>query len=598
MKQIYILLVFFIAFLSNIEAQQQDIQSFIQKGIELHSEGEFQKAIEKYNEALQIDSTNILALYEISLSYLALENYENAIKFSTKVLDSDDQTLSVGVYAVKSEALAAMDKIDEAIELLENGLEKYPNEYILHFNLALNYYKKNNLDKTLFHVSRAIDLDKSHSEAFLLNAYVLNDKEQWIKSILSFQMFLLLEPDNRRSRAAFDELLRTMHIRVPSEETVQRSFTQQQPVRTQEQTGYLVSLDSIPPLSVENGVNRNLIFNAVATSIDSLQAASQEEDLFMVFKTVNREIIRLLDEENDGSESKTDKFWTFYVPFFAHIANSEHYETYCRYISVSFFPESLEWWHDNPEEAENFVIWFEEGDEDLYEIDDEDEYEYADEHYETTDNEPQKTQELPQRLQIFNFFRTNKGEKVTNRNENALSSEIYAQRRIAMKTNIPYWTTLSPNVGIEIVLKPHLNYTFELSGGFNPFKFSDNKQLKHGMLWAEVRHWTRNPFDAHFFGLHYLGGRYNVGGVKPPFGMLEGAKNKRANGNVNGLGLSYGYSWIIGNNLAIETTMGLGYARFNYDVYSLGENGMKTGEGRKNYFGPTKGAISLVYIFP
>jgi hypothetical protein len=175
---------------------------------------------------------------------------------------------------------------------------------------------------------------------------------------------------------------------------------------------------------------------------------------------------------------------------------------------------------------------------------------------------------------------------------------MYTQRRIAVKTNIPYWTTFSPNAGVEIVLKPHLNYTFELSGGFNPFKLSDNKQRKHGMLWAEARYWTWEPFDAHFFGLHYLGGRYNVSGVKPPFGMFESMKNQRANGNVNGLGLSYGYCWIIGNNLAIETTLGVGYARFNYDVYSLGENGTKTGDGSKNYFGPTKGAISLVYVFP
>jgi hypothetical protein len=581
MKHIYTLLIFLIAFLSNIKAQQANIQDLIQSGIELHSEGEFQKAIEKYNEALQIDSTSILALYEISLSHLALENYENAIKFSTRVLESGNQMLSVGVYAVKSEALAAMDRIDEAVQLLENGLREHPNEYTLHFNLALNYYKKNNLDKTLYHVGRAIDLDKSHSEAFLLNAYVLNDKEQWVKSILSFQMFLLLDPDSRHSRAAFDELLRTMHIRIPGEDTTQRP------------------LDRILPLSVENGADRSLILKAIATSIDSLKITSQEEDLFMVFKTVNREIIRLLDEENDGSESKMDKFWTFYVPFFTHIVNSEYYETYCRYISVSFFPESLEWWHDNPEEAENFVIWFEEGDED------EDEngniYEIEDEYPETIDNEIQKPQTFFQDLQNFqipNFFRTNKNDREIAWNEDPLPSVIYRQRKIAVKTNIPYWATLSPNAGAEIVLKPHLNYTVELSGGFNPFGLPSNKQRKHGMLWAEFRYWTQEPFNAHFFGFHYLGARYNVGGVKPPFGMFKDVRTQRANGKVNGLGASYGYSWIIQNNFAVEATLGIGYARFNYDVYSLGKSGTKTGEGTQSYFGPTKGAVSLVYFLP
>ena len=156
--------------------QVSNIQSIINEGVALHDSAQYQKAIEKFKLALKINPNSTLALYEISLSYLELKDYENASKFSTQVINSNDKNLSVGAYAVKSEALAGMKQIDNAITLLQEGLIKNGDSYLLHFNIALNYYKKGNTDKTLEHVSRAIELDKTNSGAFLLNAYALRDK--------------------------------------------------------------------------------------------------------------------------------------------------------------------------------------------------------------------------------------------------------------------------------------------------------------------------------------------------------------------------------------------------------------------------------------
>ena len=337
--------------------QNAGAEELIHEGVELHDEGKFKEAIEIYNEALKLDPNSVQATYELSLSYLALQDYQNASKYSTAVINSNNKQLSSGAYAVKSEALAGMDKVDEAIALLQEGLIKNGDEYLLRFNLALNYYKKGDTDKTLEHIKRAIDLDKLHSGAFLLNAYALNDKELWVQSILSFQMFLLLEPDSKRSKNAFEEMLNTMRIKT-AEEPVQRSFIQQQMMRNKPDT--LPLRNEIPPLSIEDGLNRNFVYHAITTTLDSLKNTPEGEDEFTLFKTVNREIMKVLVRESKGA--KEGIFWTFYIPFFSHIAESEYYDTFCRYISVSYFPESLEWWKQNPGDAVDFVIWFEKGD--------------------------------------------------------------------------------------------------------------------------------------------------------------------------------------------------------------------------------------------
>lgn len=337
--------------------QNQNVEALIKEGIELHDAGEYEEAIDRYNEALDLDSTHILAIYEISLSYLALKDFENAILYSTQVIDSNNEQLSSGAYAVKSESLAAMEKVDEAIELLHESLEKNENKSILHFNLALNFYKKGDTDKTLEHIKTAIDIDKTHSGAFLLNAYALKDKNMWVQSILSFQMFLLLEPDSKRSKNAFAEMLQIMQLREV-EEPVERSFIQQQLMKNSSNNA--VSKNELPALSIENGLNRNFVYHAITSTRDSLKLASEEVDDFILFKTVNMEIMKILERESKSSNEGI--FWTFYIPFFSHIAHSAYYDVYCRYISVSYYPESFKWWENNTEAALNFIMWFEKGD--------------------------------------------------------------------------------------------------------------------------------------------------------------------------------------------------------------------------------------------
>ena len=338
--------------------QENKTEELIQEGGELHDAGKFKEAIEKYTEALKIDPKSVLATYELSLSYLALQDYQNAADFSTAVINSGNRQLSVGAYAVKGEALAGMDKVDEAISLLQEGLLKNEDEYLLHFNLALNYYKKGDNERTLTHIHRAIDLEKSDSGAFLLNAYALNDSGLWVQSLLSFQMFLLLEPDSKRSKSAFAEMLHIMRIKT-DEAPLERSFIQQQMMRNNPDT--IPKADEIPPLTVEEGLNRALVYHAITATLDSLKYSSDEIDEFLLFKSVNKEIMNLLIQESKGA--KEGVFWTFYIPFFTHISESCYYDTFCRYISVSYFPESLEWWQQNPGNAVDFVIWFEKGDE-------------------------------------------------------------------------------------------------------------------------------------------------------------------------------------------------------------------------------------------
>lgn len=172
-----------------------------------------------------------------------------------------------------------------------------------------------------------------------------------------------------------------------------------------------------------------------------------------------------------------------------------------------------------------------------------------------------------------------------------------------VKTNLLYDATSTMNLGVEFGLSP--KWTLDVSGNFNPWTFSDYRKMKHWLVQPEARYWFCEKFNGHFFGIHAHGGQYNWGGMLP-WGFKDGkmfgsVKNKhilenRYQGWLAGAGISYGYQWILGNRWSLEATIGVGYAYLSYDRYPCGACGEKLGEGHKNYFGPTKAGITLIYM--
>lgn len=179
-----------------------------------------------------------------------------------------------------------------------------------------------------------------------------------------------------------------------------------------------------------------------------------------------------------------------------------------------------------------------------------------------------------------------------------LSSHVGAQK-VAVKTNLLYGAyTYTPNLSLEVGLGKRS--TLDLGGGYNPWNLNgtevNNEKLVHWLGQIEYRYWLCERFAGHFFGVHALGTQFNIAGHELPLLFEKGSKNYRYEGYGYGGGLSYGYHWMLSNRWSIEANIGVGYARLHYDKYDCVKCGAKIGSETKNYFGPTKAGISLIYI--
>ena len=182
---------------------------------------------------------------------------------------------------------------------------------------------------------------------------------------------------------------------------------------------------------------------------------------------------------------------------------------------------------------------------------------------------------------------------------NGVAYTINAQKA-ALKTNVLSDVFMNVNTGLEVGLAPR--WTLDITGDFNAWTLSHNRRWKHWAVQPEVSYWFCDRFAGHFVGAHLHGGQYNIGGIDTDFKLLgtdfSTLKDTRYQGWFVGGGVAYGYAWILGRHWNIEAEIGIGYAYTRYDRFRCAGCGKKVEENKPhNYFGPTKAAVNLVYLF-
>lgn len=163
----------------------------------------------------------------------------------------------------------------------------------------------------------------------------------------------------------------------------------------------------------------------------------------------------------------------------------------------------------------------------------------------------------------------------------------------ALKTNLLYDATSTVNFGVEKKVAP--KWSVDISGNFISWR-PGGHSYKHWLAQPEARYWFCEAMGGHFLGFHLLGGQYNISNLSLPLGLS--VHDKRYQGWGIGGGVAYGYSWLLSKHWNLEAEIGVGYLWTRYDTFECQTCGRKIESGKtRNYVGPTKAAINLVYLF-
>ena len=191
---------------------------------------------------------------------------------------------------------------------------------------------------------------------------------------------------------------------------------------------------------------------------------------------------------------------------------------------------------------------------------------------------------------------------------------------LALRNNLLYDATLTPNLGIEMRLDS--TWSIGLNVGVNAWDIDKqkNKKWRHFLVSPNVRHYfgqkrdTLNHYtyedgrlvdvrhdslaiynSGHYIELNAIYSHYNVGNIKFPFGLYKSVRDRRLQGDLVALGAKYGYSWILGRDWRLEAEAGIavGYAWFKEN--DCDHCGTYYGKGDRIFLLPQLG-INVVYI--
>lgn len=182
---------------------------------------------------------------------------------------------------------------------------------------------------------------------------------------------------------------------------------------------------------------------------------------------------------------------------------------------------------------------------------------------------------------------------------------LFAQK-VALKNNLAYDALLTPNISLEFAMGQKV--TLDTQIGANFFFYTTDAsspsykttKWSHWMVQPELRYWLCDAFNGWYMGLHAHGGELNIGGINIPHFVLQNKENAmkdhRYEGYFYGGGLSMGYQWVISDRFNIEVSLGVGYARVEYDKFECPDCGKLEETSHADYVGPTKASLSLIFL--
>ena len=137
-------------------------------------------------------------------------------------------------------------------------------------------------------------------------------------------------------------------------------------------------------------------------------------------------------------------------------------------------------------------------------------------------------------------------------------------QRIAITSNLLEDVVLTPNIGVDIVVEDRQSLTFDAS--ISPYKVTTEFYNKRMTFRAGYKFWFNQAFYAHYVGVDAVLSSSDV--------ALEKVASRD---EYFGLGIGYGYSFILNKRLNLVPNVGVGMAYGK--TYEGTDHMIKPGEG-------------------
>jgi len=319
-------------------ASTENQQQLIKDGVALHDKGDYEGAVNHYEQVLKENPNNVLALYEMSYSYYAQKNYQKSIEVAFKAARYKSPLLEA-IYVQLGSAFDELGDSRKAIETYKFGIKLDASSAPLQYNLAITYFRSQQLEEAKTAAKKAVALDPTHPGSQLLLSTIFEKGSYKVPALLAALRFLILEPDTKRSEVAVQRVTKIMQAGVS-------------PAKDGKNMSILMDAEQ----KKDEGD-----FESVAFFLSLMKAANYTEknkdktELQLLIDNFNS-LFGMLSESTKADLSKFT--WKYYVPYFIELKQQGHTETFVYYVHRKSTIAGVNKWLDhNQSKVADFLAW-------------------------------------------------------------------------------------------------------------------------------------------------------------------------------------------------------------------------------------------------
>lgn len=316
--------------ISAFSQNNDESKALVKQGVTLHDEGKYADAIDKYKQAIKIDSSNYEAYYEISYSMFASGKGKEALSYLQKAVSSDSPFVA-GSYDLLGSIYDDNNEPEKAIECFKKGIAANPKYQRLYYNLSVTYLRQAKYAEAEAAATEAIKLDPKHASSQRSYALAANGLGKRGVSLLAWCSFLILEPQSKRSEQAYTQINRILNYGI-------------------KQTGEKKITISVSPDDNNTG-NLMLPMSILAATLDK-KGLTRTDSLTLQLK-------RAFEISENFAQDKNDLFFIhFFSDYFKKLAATDNMQAFAYLVSLAGYKEeNTKWFKENEAKLKALSDW-------------------------------------------------------------------------------------------------------------------------------------------------------------------------------------------------------------------------------------------------
>jgi antitoxin component YwqK of YwqJK toxin-antitoxin module/tetratricopeptide (TPR) repeat protein len=183
-----------------------DSETFIKEGIHLYDDGKYPEAIKQFEKVDRNDPKFFNAQYEKAISLAAGENKDAAKAFYEEAFAKGYMAEAPEFYMAYGNFLSDQKEYDKAEKMFLEAQKLYPNSSVLLYNMALLYVRKDERQKCVDYLERAITINPNHGGSHYMLGLMALEDGRVTEGTMALLAYLTLVPNGGATETAILKL--------------------------------------------------------------------------------------------------------------------------------------------------------------------------------------------------------------------------------------------------------------------------------------------------------------------------------------------------------------------------------------------------------